>query len=308
MHPIQLLRKKDPTLRHALARRPDVIDWDVFDQSEVLRHAAQQELEAVRNQRRVVAEQAAAAKRAGDSATFDALVAQGSEIAVLIPALEATYDRLEREQQAWVQQLPNAPGTMVPQGAGEHDNRVVRVVGDIPTAAHLGEDHVTVAKPFGAIDAQKGANLSGSRFSVMGGQIARLHRALIQMMLDLHGEAGYEEINVPYLVKGDALFGTGQLPKFEDDLFRTQDDLYLIPTAEVPLTNLVAGQVLNLQDLPLAWCAHTPCFRREAGSAGKDVHGLIRQHQAALGSCTTSSMTQRMGTIFAVRKWRISIR
>ena len=111
------------------------------------------------------------------------------------------------------------------------------------------------------------------------GPVARLHRALIQLMLDTHTQTGYQEAYVPYLVKGAALFGTGQLPKFEEDLFKTGDDLYLIPTAEVPLTNLVADRTLELSDLPLAWCAHTPCFRREAGSAGRDVKGLIRQHQ-----------------------------
>ena len=279
MHAIQRLRKKDPDLRAALARRGGAIDWDAFDAQEERRKQAQQECENAQAQRRQVAEQIGQLKRsgAGDEAALAALRAEGERVAALLPDLTARAKALNDEQEQWVYQLPNAPLPAVPDGKDEKDNRLVRQVGQpLPAAA---PDHAQTAQAFSGFEPELASNLSGSRFAVLQGDIAKLHRALIQMMLDMHDEAGYREVYVPYLVRAQTLFGTGQLPKFEDDLFKTQDDLYLIPTAEVPVTNLVAGRVLETHELPLAWCAHTPCFRREAGSAGRDVHGLIRQHQ-----------------------------
>lgn len=278
MHPIQLLRKKDPALRALLDRRPAKIDWQQFDELESERHAAQIACEQVRFHRRQVADQVAIAKRAGDDIAARALIEQGTALAKDLEELNANMEQFDRQQHEFVSTLPNAPHKNVPQGEKESDNRIIRAWGE-PAFKHNALDHVQVAAAFGGIDAESAANLSGSRFAVMMGPVARIHRALIQLMLDTHTQTGYQEVYVPYLVKGRALFGTGQLPKFEEDLFKTVDDLYLIPTAEVPLTNLVADRTLEMADLPLAWCAHTPCFRREAGSAGRDVKGLIRQHQ-----------------------------
>lgn len=280
MHAIQRLRKKDPELRAALARRPGAIDWDAFDSLESLRAQAQQACETVQARRRQVAEQIGRLKRSTDpdaQAQCAELMAEGEKLAADLPEVLAIANGLNEEQERWVHQLPNAPLPVVPDGKDEKDNQLVRQVGQpLPATA---PDHAEIAKAFNGFDPEVAANLSGSRFAVLQGDIAKLHRALIQLMLEIHGAAGYQEVYVPYLVRAQTLFGTGQLPKFEEDLFKTQDDLYLIPTAEVPVTNLVAGRVLEANELPLAWCAHTPCFRREAGSAGRDVHGLIRQHQ-----------------------------
>lgn len=278
MHPIQLLRKKDQPLRDALARRPGSIDWAAFDALEIQRHAAQIASEQTRFHRRQVSDSVAQAKRAGDETMAKALIQEGAQLGEDLVKIDEHLEQLDREQLAFVAAIPNTPDEVVPVGASEADNRIVRSWGE-PRRVENAPDHVEIATRFGGIDGEAGANLSGSRFSVMLGPAARIHRALVQLMLDTHVETGYQEAYVPYLVKSHALFGTGQLPKFEDDLFKASDDLYLIPTAEVPLTNLIAGKILKMEDLPLAWCAHTPCFRREAGAAGRDVKGLIRQHQ-----------------------------
>ncbi len=279
MHAIQRLRKKDPELRAALARRTGTIDWAAFDAQEALRAAAQLACEETQAKRRQVAEQVGRLKRAPspDETALASLLQEGEHLAAQLPGLQAQSKALDDEQAQWVHRLPNAPLAEVPDGANEHGNRLVRQVG-VPTR-QASPDHGAIAQTFAGFHPERAAQLSGSRFAVLEGDMAKLHRALIQLMMDTHDQAGYREVYVPYLVRAQTLFGTGQLPKFEDDLFKTQDDLYLIPTAEVPVTNLVANQVLEAHELPLAWCAHTPCFRREAGSAGRDVHGLIRQHQ-----------------------------
>lgn len=280
MHAIQKLRRADPELRAALARRSGSIDWVAFDELEARRAAAQRAHEDALAQRRRIAEQVGALRRQGmpaDDPQVKELQAQGQALADTLPALDAQAAQLNAQQEAWVHELPNAPLPCVPDGVDETANRLVRTVGHPDLA--LTQDHVTVARLFGGFDPERAAQLSGSRFAVLRGAMATLHRALVQMMIEIHREAGHEEVYVPYLVRGQTLFGTGQLPKFEEDLFKTQDDLYLIPTAEVPVTNLVAGQTLTPADLPLAWVAHTPCFRREAGAGGRDTAGLIRQHQ-----------------------------
>ena len=278
MHSIQALRKKDPALRAALARRPANIDWAAFDALEAKRTMAQSHLETALHRRRQVADLVGQAKRNNDPVAAQAAMAEGTALAGAIPELEQQAQALADAQNAWVAALPNAPEQGVPIGEGESSNRLCKTVGEVvvrPGAL----DHVAIATHFGGIDTLMGAALAQSRFAVMQGPIARLHRALIQFMLDIHVDNGYREVNVPYLANAAALFGTGQLPKFAEDLFQTQDGLYLIPTAEVPLTNLVANTTLTPDQLPQAFVAHTPCFRREAGSAGRDVHGLIRQHQ-----------------------------
>ena len=279
MHAIQLLRKQDPALRSALARRPGGEDWEAFDRLEAHRSAAQQAAEEALAQRRLVAKEVGRLKQAGNapSGVEQALLAEGERLATLLPDLEAKAKALAEEQQAWVLRLPNAPLATVPDGHDETANRLVRTVGH--PAQQTNTPHADVARALGGFNPEAAAYLSGSRFSVLEGSVAKLHRALIQMMLDLHADTGHREVYVPYLVRAEALMGTGQLPKFADDLFQAQDGLYLIPTAEVPVTNLVANRTLKADELPFAWCAHTPCFRREAGAAGRDVAGLIRQHQ-----------------------------
>ncbi len=189
--------------------------------------------------------------------------------------------------------VPNMPDPTTPDGAGEADNPVVRTWGDRPEYTFAPKAHWDIGVALGILDFERAAKLSGSRFTVLMGAAARLERSLIHFMLNLHTEEqGYREVLPPFLVKGSALFGTGQLPKFEDDLFKTRKkgsatgdtadadlELYLIPTAEVPVTNLHAEEILDGAKLPIAYCAYTPCFRSEAGSHGKDVRGLIRQHQ-----------------------------
>lgn len=189
--------------------------------------------------------------------------------------------------------VPNVPDASVPDGKGEADNAVVRVWGDKPSYSFTPKAHWDVGTALGILDFERAAKLSGSRFTVLMGAAARLERSLIHFMLNLHTEVhGYREVLPPFMVKGSALFGTGQLPKFEEDLFKTRKkgsptgdagdtdlELYLIPTAEVPVTNLHADEILDGAKLPVAYCAYTPCFRSEAGSHGKDVRGLIRQHQ-----------------------------
>ncbi|MGL4239483.1 MAG: serine--tRNA ligase, partial [Beijerinckiaceae bacterium] len=176
--------------------------------------------------------------------------------------------------------IPNIPAADVPLGADEHGNVVYRTHGVKPGANHLGAQHFEIGEAMGLMDFAAAARMSGSRFSVLKGGLARLERAIGQFMIDLHTtEHGYTEVNPPLLVKGDAVYGVGQLPKFEEDLFKTTNDFYLTSTAEVSLTNLVREQILAEEQLPLRYTALTPCFRSEAGAAGRDTRGMLRQHQ-----------------------------
>lgn len=234
------------------------------------------------------------AERNSRSKSIGQAKARGEDIAPLLASVEQLGSELEqgkRELEAIQSQLdnlllsmPNVPHESVPVGADENDNLEVRRWGTPKTFEFAIKDHVELGEQLGGLNFEAAAKLSGARFSVMRGGIARLHRALAQFMLDLHtSEHGYQEAYTPYLVLGTALQGTGQLPKFEEDLFRLdreeQAPLYLIPTAEVSLTNLVAGEILEADQLPLKLVAHSPCFRSEAGASGRDTRGMIRQHQ-----------------------------
>ncbi len=206
-----------------------------------------------------------------------------------IKEAEKSLALVDAEVQKLLAVVPNLPDASVPIGKGEDDNQVVRTWGEKPSFAFTPKDHWEIGTSLGILDFERAAKLSGARFTVLFGAAARLERALISFMLDLHTrEHGYTEVLPPFLVKDTALFGTGQLPKFAEDLFKTQksgtdaaekSDLYLIPTAEVPVTNLHADEILDGAELPIAYTAYTPCFRSEAGSHGRDVRGLIRQHQ-----------------------------
>ena len=204
-----------------------------------------------------------------------------------IKELDGQLAEVEGQIQKLLEVIPNLPDPSVPDGKGADDNPVVRTWGEERSYAFTPKPHWEIGTALGILDFERGANLSGPRFTVLFGAAARLERALVHFMLDLHTrEQGYTEVLPPFLVKDSALYGTGQLPKFEEDLFKTRKsdpdrayDLYLIPTAEVPVTNLHADEILEAESLPIAYAAYTPCFRSEAGSHGKDVRGLIRQHQ-----------------------------
>ena len=199
-----------------------------------------------------------------------------TEMAALEDEQRSTSDQIKTR----LLSIPNLPHADVPDGASEDDNVELRRVGEPHARNYDVKDHIALGESLGGMKFDAAANMSGARFTVLIGPLARLERAIAQFMLDTHTqENGYTEVNPPVLVKDNALLGTGQLPKFADDLYKTQDDLWLIPTAEVSLTNLVADTILNASDLPLRFTAFTPCFRREAGAAGKDTRGMIRQHQ-----------------------------
>ncbi len=254
-------------------------DWSVLEALEVKRKVLQIETEHLQQERNQRSKEIGQAKAKGDNTQAEALLAQ---VATLGDRLKAAEESLEALQQALhnaYAHMPNLPHASVPEGKNEHDNVEVQRCGQPKVFDFEALDHMGIAGS--QIDLGLAAKLSGSRFVVLKGSIARLHRALAQFMIDTHvQEHGYEEVYVPYLVSGDALYGTGQLPKFADDLFEIKDrDLWLIPTSEVPLTNLVRDQILKAEHLPLKYVCHSPCFRKEAGSYGKDMGGMFRQHQ-----------------------------
>ena len=276
----KLLRQSAGDVSENLARRGFEFDATAYSALEEQRKALQVDVESLR------AERNASAKKIGQAK------AQGEDAAPLLAAVKDLGDRLDAAEQKLtsVQSsirdvetgLPNLLSDRVPDGKDETENREERRWGDLPEFAFEPRDHVAIGEALGLLDFAAAARISGARFSVMHGSLARLQRALIQFMLDLHtADHGYQETYVPYLVQSDALFGTGQLPKFEDDQFKTQGDttFYMIPTAEVPVTNLLRETIVDDDRLPLRYVAHTPCFRSEAGSHGKDTRGMIRQHQ-----------------------------
>jgi seryl-tRNA synthetase len=234
--------------------------------------------------------QEALARRNRFAKEIGAAKAQGRDIAELLnrvaidkdvqAATEQDAARLRREIDDLLAGLPNIPADDVPDGKDEHGNQLVRSHGTPPSFGFLAKEHFVLGEALGLMDFARAGKLSGARFVVLKGQLARLERAIGQFMIDLQtNEFGYTEISPPLMVRDEAAFGTGSLPRFGDDLFRTTTGLWLIPTAEVPLTNLVADEILDESDLPLRFTAWTPCFRSEAGAAGKDTRGMIRQHQ-----------------------------
>ncbi len=263
-----------------LARRGFELDRDRYQQSENERKSLQVCVEKLRHARNERSRGIGRAKAAGED--IEPLRRQVKELGEELTRAEAGLHALQEELSAFLAGLPNLLHDTVPDGADEASNALVLKWGDPPTFDFEPKDHVALGEGLGLLDFEGAAKLSGSRFTVLRGALARLHRALIQFMLDVHvGEHGYTECYVPYLVKDEALFGTGQLPKFGDGLFSVdaERELRLVPTAEVPLTNLVRDEILAPEQLPMRLTAHTPCFRSEAGSHGKDVRGMIRQHQ-----------------------------
>jgi seryl-tRNA synthetase len=275
----KLLRSDLPAVAANLARRGFVLDVAAAASLEERRKASQIEADRLRAERNATAKAAGQAKAQGRDAA--ALLAQGESLSNRLKLAETELEALQTELSSWQLGLPNLLHASVPQGRDESANVEVRRWGEPRKLDFAPKDHVAVGAPLG-LDFDAAARLSGARFVVMTGAVAKLHRALAQFMLDLHvREHGYREAYVPYLVHAPALQGTGQLPKFEQDLFAVRGDpgFYLIPTAEVSLTNLVRDQILDAAALPMKLVAHTPCFRSEAGAAGKDTRGMIRQHQ-----------------------------
>ncbi|MER8952932.1 serine--tRNA ligase [Mesorhizobium sp. M0833] len=241
------------------------------------------ELQARQERRNAASKEIGNAMRSGDAALAERLKAEVGEIKAFIQNGEARERELDKALNDVLAVLPNVPFDDVPVGKDEHDNVVKRVVGEVPTRPNWVKEHFEIGEALGMMDFERAARLSGSRFTVLKSGLARMERALGQFMLDLHTtEHGYVEIQPPLMVRDEVLFGTGQLPKFEEDLFFVRHGdgrLGLIPTAEVPLTNLVRDEITPHEKLPLRYTALTPCFRSEAGSAGRDTRGMLRQHQ-----------------------------
>lgn len=276
----KLLRQSAGEVADNLARRGHEFDADAYLALEEQRKILQVDTEGLRNERNTSARKIGKAKAAGDDVA--PLLAAVKDLGDRLDASEARLREVREALQAIELGLPNLLHDDVPTGNDESKNQEIRRWGDVPAFDFDPKDHVDLGLALDMLDFDAASRISGSRFVVMRGPLARLHRALIEFMLDVHtSENGYEETYVPYLVQADALTGTGQLPKFEEDLFKTEGEtpFYLIPTAEVPLTNLTRETILDAEELPKRLVAHTPCFRSEAGSYGKDTRGMIRQHQ-----------------------------
>jgi seryl-tRNA synthetase len=276
----KLIRSDLDQVAAALARRGFVLDTARLEDLEERRKSLQMKAQELQTQRNRRSREIGMAKAAG--VDIGPLLEQIEGLGSQHKAAETELTQLQDELGDVLMGIPNIPHESVPEGCSEADNLEIRRWGEPRAVDFEPADHVDLGERLGLLDFQSAARISGARFSVMQGPIARLHRALIQFMLDTHTrEHGYTEVYVPYLVNADSLRGTGQLPKFEEDLFRTCSDpaYYLIPTAEVPVTNLVRGTITEDDAMPLRFVAHTPCFRSEAGSYGKDTRGMIRQHQ-----------------------------
>ena len=275
----RLLREHPDTVRARLGARGQDIDWEGLRKGDQERRELLAQVEDLRHQRKTASDQIAQFKR--EKQPTDALMQATRDVGDRIKTLEDALRDAEERLNAIALMIPNIPHPSVPPGADTTANREVRRWGAPPVFAFPVTPHWDIGDALGILDFERAARMTGARFAVLSGEGARLERALMNFMLDLHTTThGYREILPPFLVNRAGLTGTGQLPKFEDDLFRLRDDDYfLIPTAEVPLTNLHREETLSEDRLPLRYTASTPCFRREAGSYGKDTRGLIRQHQ-----------------------------
>ncbi|WP_025030766.1 serine--tRNA ligase [Nitratireductor aquibiodomus] len=276
---IKWIRENPQALDEALKKRgadPESAKLLALDEA---RRQHLTKLQEAQERRNAASKEIGKAMASGDKELAEKLKAEVSELKSFVQNGEAEERRHDAALNDALARIPNVPLDDVPVGADENDNVEVRKHGE-PTRANWAREHFEIGEALGQMDFERAAKLSGSRFTVLSGQLARLERALGQFMLDLHTqEHGYTEVQPPLLVRDDAMFGTGQLPKFTEDLFRAGDDHWLIPTAEVSLTNLVREEILDGEKLPLRFTALTPCFRSEAGSAGRDTRGMLRQHQ-----------------------------
>ena len=277
MHDIRFIRENPDAFDGAMARRGLEPQSGSILETDAKRRALQGQIQDMQSRRNVASKEIGMRKGKGEDA--DDLIAEVNEIKAKMPGLEEEEGALAASLETVLLELPNILDAEVPDGADEDDNALLRSWGDIPSFDFTPRDHVAVGEGLGQMDFATAAKLSGARFVILRGQLARLERALAAFMLDTHtSEFGYQEILPPFLVNSSAMTGTGQLPKFGEDLFRA-DDKWLIPTAEVPLTNIAADEIWQADQLPMRFTAHTPCFRSEAGAAGRDTRGMIRQHQ-----------------------------
>ena len=274
-----LVRNKLDDVAAQLARRGVVLDKDKLAALEARRKQLQTETQRLQSERNARSKAIGQAKAKGEDVSV--IMADVGRMGDALKDNEAQLQTLQSELDQVLLTIPNMPHSSVPDGKSENDNVEVRRWGEPRTFAFAARDHVDVGAALGMMDAEVAAKITGTRFTVLHGPLARMHRALVQFMLDLHTQGhGYQEVYVPYMVNAASLRGTGQLPKFEEDLFALRNqEYYLIPTAEVPVTNLVRDTIVDAAKLPLKYVAHTPCFRSEAGSYGKDTRGMIRQHQ-----------------------------
>ena len=280
MYDLRAIRENPAWFDAALKRRGlESLSSQVLEMDES-RRSSQTQLGELQARRNAASKEIGAAMKDKDTVRADALKAEVAEIKDKMTALEEAEAIAEGKLHQLLAGLPNRPDDSVPDGADEDDNEEVKKWG---TPADLGfeaKQHFELGEDLGMMDFETAADMSGSRFVILRGPLARLERALAQYMLNFQiEENGLTETQVPYLVHGEALYGTGQLPKFEEDLYKTNSDHYLIPTSEVPLTNVVANKITDTEDLPMRMVAYSPCFRSEAGSAGRDTRGMIRQHQ-----------------------------
>ena len=269
---VKLLRDTPNEVRDSLKSRGYDLNIAYFEELDEIRKVLQVEVEQLQSQRKNLSAEFGKAKASGQD--VNDLKSQVDKVNSDLKVKDDKLQNLLTDINNFLLDIPNIPRSDVPVGNNEDDNVVIKKIGDIKSTNT--KDHLEITSD---IDTDLAASLSGSRFSVLRGDISKLQRALINFMMDNATANGYEEYYLPYMANTESLKGTGQLPKFEDDLFKTTDSLYLIPTAEVPLTNLFRNKILNKQDVPIKVTSHTPCFRSEAGSYGKDTKGLIRQHQ-----------------------------
>ncbi len=276
----QHLRINAEGVAQALQQRGYTLDVAAWTELEERRKALQIHMQELQNRKNQDAKKIGMAKSRGED--IKPLLEQVKSLGDELSGAEAEFAAVKEQQQAWALEMPNLALPEVPVGSSEDDNQELRRWGEPPEFDFEPRDHVALGEGNGLMDAESAAKLAGARFTVLKGQLSRLHRALAQFMLDTHTqEHGYTEVYLPYLVNAETMTGTGQLPKFGEDAFATTDESprYLIPTAEVPMTNLVADEILEASQLPLRMTSQTPCFRREAGSYGRDTRGMIRQHQ-----------------------------
>ncbi|OHV25302.1 serine--tRNA ligase [Rhizobium sp. RMa-01] len=293
---IKWIRENPEALDAALAKRgaePLAQNLVALDER---RRSAVQKAQDLLSRRNLASKEIGAALSQKNAELAETLKAEVAELKALLPTVEEEDRQLTAELNDALSRIPNIPFDDVPVGKDEHDNVVTRTVGEKPRWNHTPKEHFEIGEALGYMDFERAAKLSGSRFTVLTGPLARLERALGQFMIDLHTrEHGYTEVSSPLMVRAEAVFGTGSLPKFEEDLFKTTDGRYLIPTAEVTLTNLVREEILDQEKLPLRFTALTPSFRSEAGSAGRDTRGMLRQHQ--FWKCELVSITDAESAI-----------
>ena len=279
---IQLLKKNVEHVSVALNSRGYKLEAGVFQDLEMRRKEIQTRTQNLQAERNRYSKQIGLLKKNGEDAKI--LLDKMSINSLELKSLESDLSALQLEVKKFLSEIPNVPHQSVPAGSDEKDNKLIREVGELPHFNFPIKDHVDIGYGLGLLGFETAAKISGARFSILNGDLARMHRALVNFMIDIHTvKHGYMELYVPYLVNANSVFGTGQLPKFEKDLFSIEREdgskWYLIPTAEVPVTNMVRDQIIDKADLPLKYVCHTPCFRSEAGSYGRDTRGMIRQHQ-----------------------------